>query len=86
MRIIYIRQQDYWVFPISVIAAVLLVVFLYAGVWYIRVLSALGGFGITFFIYYIIKKNYTIGKARHYVFMVLLSSILTAWGVYALTN
>lgn len=86
MRIIYIRQQDYWIFPLSVFAALMIDTFLYAGVFWIRAASALLGFSIMFFTYYVIKKNYDARRAQHYVVTMLMASALTTLGVYYLTK
>lgn len=86
MRIIYIRQQDYWIFPLSVFAAIMIETFLYAGVFWIRAVCALLGFPLVIFIYYVIKKNYDQKKAWHYVASMLVASVLTTLGLYYLTK
>ena len=86
MRIIYIRQQDYWVFPVSVVGALLIEVFLYAGVFWMRAISGILGFSIVYFVYFVIRKNYDRRKATHYALSVLTAASLTALGLYLLTN
>lgn len=86
MRIIFIRQQDYWIFPLSVIGALLVSVFLYAGVTWIRLISGPLGIGILYFIYYIIRKNYSYQLAVRYLAITLVSIVVAVLGLYYLTN
>lgn len=86
MRIIFIRQQDYWIFPLSVVGALLVSVFLYAGVTWIRLVSGLLGIGILYFIYSIIRKNYSYQHAIRYLAITLVSIVLAVLGLYYLTN
>lgn len=86
MRIIFIRRQDYWIFPLSIISAVMVETFLYAGVFWIRALSGIIGFSLLFFIYSIIKKNYSQKLAVRYFLIMLVAIIATVAALYALTN
>ena len=86
MRIIFIRKEDYWIFPLSVIGVLGVVLLLYAGAWVIRLFCGLIGFSTLYFMLYIIRKNYSRRLAARYLFICLSSAILASAGFYFLTN
>lgn len=86
MRIIYIRQQDYWIFPLCVISVLLMSMCLYAGVLALRVSSGAIGVSILLFLRYIIGKNYSKRRANHFLVTMVVTAALLTLGAYLLTN
>lgn len=86
MKIIFVRQEDYWVFPLSFFGVLFTTIFLYAGVMWMRLLAGLAGFSILYFMLYIIRKNYGRKYGARYMLICLLSAILLALGIHLLTN
>jgi hypothetical protein len=86
MKIIFVRQEDYWIFPLSFFGVVFTTVFLYAGAMKLRLVSGLIGLSIFYFMMYIIRKNYTKHLAHRYILICLVVSVVTAFSVHLLTN
>lgn len=86
MKIIFVRQEDYWIFPLSFFGVLFTAIFLYAGVMWMRLTAGLVGFSILYFMLYIIRKNYSRRLAARYLLICLVSAILLALFVHFLTN
>lgn len=86
MKLSFIRQEDYWIYPLSVIGVVFTGFMLYAGAFRLRLVTGLVGFSIFFFLTYIIRKNYSKQRAAGYLLAYLIASIIFALVAYFLTN
>lgn len=86
MRIVFVRQEDYWIFPLSFFGVLFTTIFLYAGVMWMRLMAGLVGLSILYFMLYIIRKNYSKQLAARYLLICLSSAILLALGIHLLTN
>lgn len=86
MKALFIRREDYWIYPLSTLGMLLVASMLYAGAIQLRLLTGLAGFSILYFMTYIIRKNYSKRLAALYLLGHLLASIAFALAAYYLTN
>lgn len=86
MKIIFVRKEDYWVFPLSVVGVAGIILMLYAGVMQIRLIGGALGFSILYFMLYIIRKNYGRRLAARYLLINLTTAIIISLVIFILTN
>lgn len=86
MKIIFVRQEDYWIFPLSFFGVFFTGTFFYAGSGPLKWACGLAGFSTLYFGTYIIRKNYSRRLSARYLFICLLTAILGAIGFYYLTR
>lgn len=86
MKIVFVRKEDYWIFPLSFVGVVFSTVFLYAGVFSFKLISAFIGFSIIYFGAYIINKNYSRDYAARYIVICAASAAILALISYLLTR
>lgn len=86
MKALFIRQEDYWIYPLSITGVVLVAAMLYAGAIQLRLLTGLLGFCIFYFMVYIVRKNYSKRLAALYLLGHLLAAVALALAAYYLTN
>jgi uncharacterized PurR-regulated membrane protein YhhQ (DUF165 family) len=86
MKIVYLRREDYWIYPLSGLGIVFLSLFLYMGSSSLKLM--LGVIGITnlYFITYIINKNYTKRHATQFVFVCGVCIVVLSVLAYLLTK
>lgn len=86
MKPLFIRREDYWIYPLSILGVLMVGSMLYAGAIQLRLLTGLAGFSIFYFMVYIIRKNYSKRLAALYLLGHLIAAILLALAAYYLTN
>ena len=86
MKIVFVRKEDYWIFPLSFVGVLLTSVFLYAGDTGVKLFSGLIGLSLLYFAANLIKKNYSRSYSNKYIVICLLSVVITAGTLYLLTN
>lgn len=86
IKITYLREEDYWLIPLSGFAALLIGMCFYAGVLQLRLLLGLAGFSALYFTTYIIRRGYNKSHANAHVAVIMSASVMIGFGVYLLTN
>jgi len=82
----YIKEEDYWVFPLTFLNIIFIALFFYAGVLVFRVPAMiLGGIGSKI-VFDKIERSYSLKRAWfHWIVSILLSALI-ALGFYFITN
>jgi hypothetical protein len=83
---IALREADYWIFPIAIVAILLVAFALYASVLVFRLPSAILGAAGLWFTTYKIKRGYNNTHALAHLVISLFISFLLFAGFYSLTN
>lgn len=86
IKLIKLREEDYWLYFVFAFSIIFLAFFMYAGVFWIRTVSAILGFGGLLFIAYILRRHYTQQAAIAHTIVCLIASSILALGAYFLTN
>lgn len=86
IKLTFIREEDYWLFPISGLSAVFLGILLWAGTVQIRLVAGLLGFSGLLFTTYIIRRGYSKRRSNIHLLIVLLFSVGLGFGGFLLTN
>lgn len=86
IKLTFIREEDYWLIPISIFSAIFLGVFLWAGAMQIRLIAGLLGFSGLLFTTHIIRRGYSKRRSNIHLLIVLVFGIGLGFGGYLLTN
>lgn len=85
-KAISLREEDYWLIPVSFLAIVFITICLYAGAMQIRLTAGLLGFAGLFFTTYIVRRGYNKRRANVHMLFCLVLAVLLALAAYLLTN
>jgi hypothetical protein len=86
IKLTYLREEDYWLFPVSIFSILGIVGMIYASVLMFRLPAALVGLGLLWFSANEIKKGYSKQRAWMHIGICLGISIVLFLGFYSLTN
>lgn len=86
IKLTYLREEDYWLIPISMFAVLFTTIALYAGVNQLRFIGIILGIPGLIFTTSIIRRGYDKKRAEWHLFICLGSAILLALGAHLLTN
>ncbi|MFZ1324239.1 MAG: hypothetical protein WAQ57_03730 [Candidatus Saccharimonadales bacterium] len=80
------RPEDYWLIAVSVLAILFFMLALYAGTLKLRILGFVLGLPGIVFTTYIIRRSYSLRRAKTHLAICLVSSSALALGLHLLTN
>jgi len=86
LKLIKIKQVDYWIFPIEFFNVVFGAAGLWASVAMFRVPPLVLAAAGNWFIYAKIERSYSHKRAIFHLFMNVFLACTFAWGFYVLTN
>jgi hypothetical protein len=86
IKLTFLREEDYWLLPVSIFAILFMTLALYAGVNQLRIIGVVLGIPGLVFTTSIIRRGYDQTHAAWHLFICLSSSILLALGIHLLTN
>lgn len=86
IKLTFLREEDYWLIPVSMFAVLFMTLALYAGVNQLRIIGVVLGVPGLLFTTSVIRRGYDQTRAAWHLFICLGSAILLALGVHILTN
>jgi hypothetical protein len=86
IKLTFLREEDYWIFPLSIISVVALAFMIYSSIFSQRLPAAVIGLGLLWFTTVKIKEGYSSKRAKLHFGLTLLCSGLFLLLAYILTN
>jgi hypothetical protein len=86
IKLSYLRPEDYWIFPLSIISIAAIVFMVYASPFTFRLPAAIVGLGLLWFTAHEVKKGYDKNHAWLHVAICTVLSVLLFIGLFSLTN
>ena len=86
IKLTYLREEDYWLFPVSIFAILGIMAMIYASVLMFRLPAAIVGLGLLWFTAAKIKSGYSTQRAWYHVGLCLVIAILLFLAFFSLTN